>query len=100
MTEDYYRYNSDDANIDLNNDEVYDYVLDRENLKDLDNTGPKNTTEFSQAWSDEHFGNLKKSPLLKNVCLIVFIIIVMYLLYSYFCTESTVNPGIYTARLY
>ena len=100
MTENYYKYNSDNENIDLNKDEVYDYVLDRENLKELDNLGPKNQTDFSQAWSDEHFGNLKYNSLMKNLCLVIFIIIVMYLLYSHFCNESSVKPGIYSARLY
>jgi hypothetical protein len=99
MAENYYRYNSDDSSIDLNNDEVYDYVLDRENLKELDNVGPKNQRDLSQAWSDEHYKNLKNHNFLKNCCLVVLILIVLYLLYSYFCSEKKVKNGLYNAML-
>lgn len=99
MTQNYYRYNSDDSSIDFNNDEIYDYVLDRENLKELDNIGPKNQKDFSQAWSDEHFGNLKNRSLGENLFLIIFVLFISYLLYSNFCTETTVNSKMYKAML-
>lgn len=87
MSEEYYRYNSDNTNIDLTNDEVYDYVLDREKLKELDYSQPKNVKDFSRAWSDEHFGNLEYS-FTKNILLIILIIVVMYVVYNYVCDKK------------
>lgn len=76
MTEKY------DTNIDLNNDEIYDYVLEREH-----NIGLKNQNNFSQAWTDEHFNNRKNRNFIKNCILVVIIIIILYFLYSYSCEE-------------
>jgi hypothetical protein len=102
MSEYYYRYNSDDAQVDLDNDEIYDYVLEREKLKELDNVGPKCMRDFGGEFKEEHFGNLKgkNRSLLKNLFIVIMVLIALYLLYSLCCGEKKVDlpPGNYVAR--
>ncbi len=103
MSEYYYRYNSDDAAIDLENDEIYDYVLEREKLKELDNVGPKCVRDFGGEFQEEHFGNLtgKNKIMVKNLFLVLLVVVALYLLYSLLsCDEKNVDfkPGYYMAR--
>lgn len=103
MSEYYYRYNADDAPIDLDNDEIYDYVLEREALKDLDNVGPRCMRTMGRMEDgEEHFGNLKgkNKSLVKNLIMIMVVMIVLYLLYSWMCEDSDVQlkPGNYVVR--
>jgi hypothetical protein len=102
MAEHYYRYKSDDAPINLDDDEIYDYVLEREALKDLDNMPPRCMATFGK--DHEHFGNLKGgyTALLKNMTLAVVVIIVLYLVYSLLCEKNgsvSLKPGNYIVRL-
>lgn len=90
MSEEYYRYNSDNVNIDLTSDEVYDYVLDREKMKELDYSRPRNIKDFSSAGSNEHFGNLG-CPFSNNILLIILIVIVLYFVYNYVCEKKPIN---------
>jgi hypothetical protein len=106
MSEYYYRYNSNDATIDfdLENDEIYDYVLERENLKELDNVGPKCIRDFGGEHK-EHFGNMRNlkgnnKSLLKNLFLIILVLIALYILYGLLsCNpKNELQPGKYIAR--
>jgi len=91
MSEKYYRYNSDNAVIDLENDEIYDYVLERENLKELNNSDPQSLNDFSDMHIEntEHFGNLtnKTKLMIRKVALAIIIIVIIYFLYIG-CIES------------
>lgn len=99
MSEQYYRYNTDDAPIDMDNDEVYDYVLEREALKELDNVGPKCVRDNE---TSEHFGNLKGGGknLMKNILIVFLVIVLLYLSYSFLCDngEKNLKPGKYEVR--
>lgn len=102
MSEHYYRYKADNTPVDLDDDEIYDYVLEREALKDLDNVGPRCMNTLGE--NNEHFGNLKgdKTNLLKNIVLAIVIIIVMYLIHCFLCGEKNevpnLKPGNYSVR--
>lgn len=106
MSEHYYRYNADDAPIDydLNNDEIYDYVLEREALKELDNVPPRCIKNLGIP-TQEHFGNLKlkggNMDLMQNVFIVLLVLVILYLLYCFLCEDkkSGLNPGSYIARL-
>ncbi len=102
MSEYYYKYNSNDAPVDLDNDEIYDYVLEREKLKELDNVGPKCVKDFGGEFKNEHFGNLKgkNKSLLKNVFIILLVLGALYLLYNLCYEKKTVDlpPGKYVAK--
>jgi hypothetical protein len=89
MSERYYRYNSDDAIIDIENDEIYDWVLEREKLKELDNVGPSCMKKFGDEFNEEHFGNISQDDnnSMRYIFMIIFIIIILYLLYS-FCQKD------------
>ena len=105
MSEHYYRYNADDApiNFDLNNDEIYDYVLEREALKEIYNVSPRCIKNLGKP--SEHFGNLNKRgggmDLMQNILVIILVIVMLYLIYIFLCedTKSEINPGRYIARL-
>jgi hypothetical protein len=104
MTEHYYRYNTDDATIDFENDEVYDYCLEREKLKELDNVGPKCMRDFGGEYK-EHFeaGDLKKSLFSNstiNIIAIIIALILLYLIYTSFCPieQNNIPSGNYIAR--
>jgi hypothetical protein len=97
MSEYNYRYNSDDVTIDLNNDEIYDYVLEREQLKELDNIGPKCMNNFENPLS-EHFGNMqkRKKSLATKLFILLIVVITLYLLYSLCLKKNNgLNPGTY-----
>jgi hypothetical protein len=101
MSHHYYRYNVDDAPIDLQNDEIYDYVLEREALKDLDLVGPRCYREMSGA--AEHFGNMKgkRGKMMKHVLLVIVVLVVLCLLYC-LCNDNigyNLSPKNYIARL-
>jgi hypothetical protein len=99
MSEYYYRYNTDDATIDLENDEIYDYCLEREKLKELDNIGPKCMRDFGGEFKEEHFGNLKGSrSLASNLLVLLVVIIVLYLAYSLMCENN--SASVYPAGKY
>lgn len=85
MSETYYRYNSDDAVIDLENDEIYDYVLEREELKKLDLVGPKCIRNFGGEYQEEHFGNLHgmNNSFAKNLFVIILVLLLIYFGYTW-----------------
>ncbi len=88
MSERYYRYNLDDAPIDIEKDELYDYVLEREKLHDLDNTGPRCMTDFKDMdeilEKEEHFGNLNYESwtTTQKILLAIAFTVILYLIYS------------------
>lgn len=121
MSEKYYRYNSDDAPINLLDDQVYQYVLEREQLKELDLVGSKCSRTMEKKPSAipplitiaqrEPFGNLNSgnSSLLKNLLVIILVIVVLYFIYS-LCEDKKNNsqtsifsqklsPSVYYAQL-
>lgn len=93
MSERYYRYNSDDAIIDIENDEIYDWVLEREQMKELDNVGPRCIRDFGGEFREEHFGNLNQGGggLVQNLVIILVVLMVLYLLY---CWCQVDNQGL------
>jgi hypothetical protein len=100
MSQQYYRYNTDDAPIDIDNDEIYDYVLEREALKELDNVGPKCVRDIE---GHEHFGNLKggsTNDLMRNVFIVLLVVVMLYLMYCFLCDnkENEIKPGNYQVR--
>lgn len=101
MSQQYYRYNTDDAPIDIDNDEIYDYVLEREALKELDNVGPKCIKTFGQPV--EHFGNLKggTKKLMENIFIVLLVLFMLYLIYCVLCDDKQpdLKPGKYVASL-
>ena len=101
MSELNYRYNSDDAPIDIDNDEIYDYVLEREALKELDNESPRCIKTYGKQM--EHFGNLKggNKNLMRNLLIVLIVMVVLYLTYCFLCEDKNVDlkPGRYVARL-
>ncbi len=104
MSEYYYRYNADDAPINLDDDEIYDYVLEREALKDLDNVGPRCMKTMGKLEDgSEHFGNLKKGKksLFQNLLIVFGVMVILYFLYVWMCADNNaeIKPGNYVARL-
>jgi len=102
MSEQYfnYRYTPDESDIDIYNDSFYDYVLEREELKELDNVGPQCMRRFGGEYK-EHFGNMNRNTLLKNIMLVIAIVVIICVVYSLCGNKSGLNypPGDYVANL-
>ena len=95
MSEQYYRYQSDDAKVDLMDGQLYEYVLtqDRNDFYKLANTGPRCMQDFSDMQEVEHFANLNGSKKwVKHMLLLVVLVVVLYLLYCMCsCSDKTNN---------
>ncbi len=94
----YYHYDTQD-DFDFNNDEMYDYVLERESLKQLDNVDSR----CALSGGEEHFGNLKKSQksTIFNLFISLIIIIIIYFTYIWLCDSNKMllPAGNYIAKL-
>ena len=86
MADKYYRYKSDCDGINLDDDDLYDHVLERERYHQLSHQNPrcmKHAFDVKEYDMKEHFGNLSttKSILYGALILIVVFIIVYYLFF-------------------
>lgn len=62
---------------DFNDDFTYEFVMERENLKQLDNSSPKSLREFSSA-GVEHFCGCKHKHIQKLFLLLVVLLAIYY----------------------
>jgi hypothetical protein len=95
MTERYYMQNNAACDTDLENTELYEDILaeDRANFYNLANTGPRCMKDFSGDMPEvnmtEHFGNLNSSnKWVKKLLLVIITVVVLYLLYTFFCKPN------------
>ena len=95
MAETYYKYAPDGTEIDIDNDELYDYVLEREAYRKLANTGPKsmkNPKDMKEiVQTAEHFTTTGSKSWIKNVVIIAIILIALYLIYTLFSNGNNNN---------
>ena len=99
MAETYYQYAPDGTEVDLDDDQIYNYVLEREAYRKLASTGPKcmknfkDMKEVDQMKPDamnEHFTTGSKSWI-KNIIIIALILIALYFIYTSFCNSNNNN---------
>jgi len=83
MSEDYYSYDENE-NVDLTKNEIYDFVVEREKLKEIEGSGYKSVNSSSEGWKIEGFENLSSFLSMKNIIIIVIIIVLIYFLYTKF----------------
>lgn len=100
MAETYYQYSPDGTEVDIENDELYDYVLEREAYRKLASTGPKcmknfkDMKEVDQMKPDgmnEHFTMTGSKGWIKNIIIIALILIALYFIYTFFCNSNDKN---------
>ena len=97
MAETHYQYSPDGTEVDIENDELYDYVLEREAYRKLASTGPrcmknfKDMKEVDQMKPDgmnEHFTTIGSKGWIKNIIIIALILIALYFIYTSFCNNN------------
>src|SRR5438477_639454 len=105
MTETYYQYQPDEVLLDIEQDDLYDHVLERQHYRKMASTGPKSMKNFVDMEEvesmKEHF-TTNESGWMKHLLIIVVVLIVLYFLYSSVCggeSGNAYNPNkMYTAR--
>jgi len=78
-----YRYKSDCEGVNLENDDLYDYVLERDNYQNLSHQDPrcmKHAFDVKEYDMKEHFGNLDGISFWH----IILILIAIYIVYYFF----------------
>jgi hypothetical protein len=92
MAETHYRYSSDCTEPDIEHDELYDYVLEREDYRKLASTGPKCMKNFKDMKEvdemNEHFTPTESKSWIKNIIIIAIILIALYYIYTLFCKKD------------
>lgn len=92
-----YIFNENELNLD--DDNMYELVYEREKMNNFRNTPPKSITNFSGIGT-EHFSNTKKTKNLNKILIIVLLLLIVYFGYNYMCenTQNNIPDGVYLAH--
>lgn len=105
MTEKYNMYNS--PYVDLDKDSAYDFVLEREQLKELDNTGQKCINDVLKEKKEkkeenfyEYFTNkCKNNTVAENGMILLILLLALYVIFYLIYNNKPKLNGNYTVRL-
>ena len=103
MPETYYKYApggtelTELTEVDIENDELYDYVLEREAYRKLASTGPKCMKNFKDMKEvdqmSEHFTTNESNKWIKKIVIIVLILIALYFIYTFLSNKDTTSTA-------